>query len=332
MSTAQSLARALGLFSLGLGVYQLAAPRQFVQTIGMRPKPERETEARVVGARELAAAAGLLARPMPVAWMWMRVAGDAMDLALLRREMTKRDVQPNRLGSAFSATAAITAIDVLGSVVATREAMRNGKDFGALTIGRRAHGGTSTSTPVATKKAARKRPVIKAVTVDRSRDEVYDYWHDFENFPLFMEHLEAVTVAEDGRSHWVAKGPGGTRIEWDAETTEDIPNERISWQSLSGSEVRHKGTVRFEDAPGDRGTIVRVEMTYDPPGGPLGVALAKVMGEEPAIQVADDLRHFKQLIETGDVVVSEATAGGRRLRQRPARPLPPQDVVEEVLS
>jgi uncharacterized membrane protein len=331
MSTAQTIARGLGLFSLGLGAYQLAAPGQFVQSIGMRAKPERETETRMVGARELAAGAALLARPMPVTWMWMRVAGDAMDLALLRREMGRRDVQRQRLGSAFNAAAAITAVDVLGSVVATREAMRKGKDFGALTIGRRAHGGTSTTTPVAKKKSERKRPVVKAITVDKPRNEVYEYWHDFENLPNFMQHLESVEVLDGGRSHWVAKGPAGTRIEWDAETTEDVANERIAWRSVEGSQVNHAGAVRFEDAPGNRGTVVRVEMKYDPPGGPVGVALAKALGEEPDTQIADDLRHFKQLIEAGDVVVSEATVGGRRLRQRPAQPLQARDV-EEVLA
>jgi uncharacterized membrane protein len=321
MATGQTLARGLGAFSLGLGVVQLAAPAQFVQWIGLRPRPERETEARAVGARELMAAAGLLGRPMPVGWMWMRVAGDVMDLALLSREMRSRDVARNRVGAAMRGVVAVTALDLAGSVIATREATRNGHNGSAMTIGQRAHGGTNTTTRVATKAKEKDRVIVKSITVNRPIAEVYGWWHDFANLPLFMRHLDEVRVIDEKRSHWRAKGPAGTTVEWDAETVRDRPNELIEWRSVEGSPVSHAGTVRFEQAPADRGTIVRVEMTYSPPGGPVGVALAKLTGEEPDTQVADDLRHFKQILETGDVVVSEGTVGGRKIRQRPARPV-----------
>jgi uncharacterized membrane protein len=320
MATGQTLARGLGFFSLGLGLVQLMAPAQFVQWIGMRPKPDRETGARAVGARELTAAAGLLARPAPVGWMWMRVAGDAMDLALLERQRRARDVDESRVSTAIAGVAAVTAIDVAASVIATREAARNGHGLGAMTIGQRAHGGTNTTTRIATKKFEKPRPVIKSITIDRPRDEIYALWRDFTKLPTFMQHLESVRVLDDTRSHWKAKGPAGTTVEWDAEILDDRPNQLISWRSVEGAPVSHGGTVTFERAPGDRGTTVRVDMTYAPPAGPLGVALAKITGEEPGTQVADDLRHLKQILEAGAIATSEATVDGRRIRQRPARP------------
>jgi uncharacterized membrane protein len=125
-----------------------------------------------------------------------------------------------------------------------------------------------------------------------------------------------------GRSHWVAKGPAGTSVEWDAEITEDRPGERIAWRSVEGADVENSGAVSFEAAPGGRGTIVRVELEYNPPGGFLGAGLARLFGEEPGQQVDADLRRFKQVMETGEVVVSEGTVPGTGLMaQRPAQPV-----------
>jgi uncharacterized membrane protein len=315
MTSGERLARGLGLFSLGLGTVQLLAPDEFSRWIGVRPKPDRETATRLVGARELGAAAGLLSGGAPAPWMWARVAGDLMDLALLTRAMTARDTRPERVGTALASVAGITAVDLLGSVVVSREqANGNGKDGNGLATFK---AGTPTGAAEQTS-----RPVVKTVTINRPRAEVYAYWRDFERLPMFMKHLEDVTVIDERLTHWRAKGPAGTIVEWDAETLEDRPNELISWRSVPGASVTHAGTVRFEDAPGGRGTVVRVEMGYNPPGGPIGVVVAKVTGEEPATQTADDLRHFKQVLETGEVVRSEGSIGGRKIRQRPARPEP----------
>ena len=140
-----------------------------------------------------------------------------------------------------------------------------------------------------------------------------------------MAHLESVQVS-DGRSHWKAAGPAGRTIEWDAEVTDDRPGELIAWRSLPGADVPNSGTVRFTDAPRGQGTEVRLELQYKPPGGVAGATLAKLFGEEPKIQARDDLRRFKQMIETGLVVRSEGSPEGplarRMLKQRPAQPLP----------
>jgi uncharacterized membrane protein len=152
--------------------------------------------------------------------------------------------------------------------------------------------------------------VSKSVTVNRPIADVYQFWRDFENLPRFMQHLEAVEVMGVRRSHWVARAPAGKQVEWDAEIVDERRNELISWRSLDGSDVRHAGTVRFREAPGDRGTEIRVELDYDPPAGAIGSAIAKLFGEEPSQQLRDDLRRFKQVLETGEVVLSEGSPEG----------------------
>jgi uncharacterized membrane protein len=167
--------------------------------------------------------------------------------------------------------------------------------------------------------------VKRAISVGRSPAEVYAFWRDFENLPLFMYHLVSVENAGGGRSHWVARGPSGRNVEWDAEIVEDRPGELISWRTVGrDDDIDHSGSVSFTSAPGDRGTEVLVRLTYDPPGGKLGVTLAKLFGEEPGQQIADDLRRFKQVLEVGEVIRSEASLEGSGQgirRQRPSQPL-----------
>jgi uncharacterized membrane protein len=149
---------------------------------------------------------------------------------------------------------------------------------------------------------------------------VYRFWRDFRNLPQIMTHLESVAVLDERRSHWTAQGPAGRLVEWDAETVEDRPNERISWRSLPGSDVANSGTVRFRAAPGDRGTEVHLEMNYAPPGGELGSLVARLFGQEPSQQVQADLRKLKQVLETGEVTRSAATVVGTHVFQRSAQP------------
>jgi uncharacterized membrane protein len=163
--------------------------------------------------------------------------------------------------------------------------------------------------------------VTKSVIIDRSPEELYRFWRDFQNLPRFMQNLESVQVTGDGRSHWVAKAPAGGSVEWDAEVTEERPNELIAWRSVEGSDVDNSGQVRFERMPGGRGTKVSVEMLYHPPGGVIGAGVAKLFGNDPEWQVKDDLRRFKQVMEVGEVVRSEATLWGNGVtEQRPAQP------------
>ncbi|REK12664.1 MAG: DUF2892 domain-containing protein [Planctomycetota bacterium] len=149
-------------------------------------------------------------------------------------------------------------------------------------------------------------------TVQRPPAEVYRLWRDLENLPRFLKHLESVRVDGDTRSHWIAMGPLDRRVEWDAEIIHERENEMISWRSLPGSEVDSAGSVRLNPAPADRGTEVRIQFNYDPPGGRAGAALAWFFGRAAAQQVKDDLHRFKAFAETGSVPVTDGQPQGPR--------------------
>ena len=289
------LGTALGWASFALGAPLLAAPGRVARAIGLEDTPSTRALARGVGVRELAAGAGILKQGRPMAGLWSRVAGDGMDLALLAAGR-RGPSDPRRLAIAAGAVAGIAALDLLAASRVTRRA----------TPTRTGEKGVYT--------------VSAGVTVNRSAQDAYALWRDFDRLPVFMTHLESVSA--DGK-RWVAKSPGGGTVEWDAEIVDDVPGERLSWRSVDAA-VPNKGVVRFGPAPGGRGTEVRVELTYLPPGGALGNTVARLLGEEPRQQVTDDLRRFKQVLETGEVVRSEASPEGARtgrlLTQRPGQP------------
>ncbi|MBW4480870.1 MAG: SRPBCC family protein [Tolypothrix brevis GSE-NOS-MK-07-07A] len=152
--------------------------------------------------------------------------------------------------------------------------------------------------------------VEKTVTINKPADELYRFWHDFENLPSFMKHLKSVSVQNDKRSHWIANAPLDSSVEWDADILEDRENEFISWASVEGADVENSGFIRFKKAPGDRGTEVKVVLEYSPPGGALAAAFAKLFGEEPEQQIGDDLRRFKMLMEAGEIATTEGQPKG----------------------
>jgi uncharacterized membrane protein len=151
----------------------------------------------------------------------------------------------------------------------------------------------------------------KSVTISRSPEELYRFWRNFENLPRFMNHLEAVHVTGEGRSHWVAKGPAGKSVEWDAEIYNEKEGEMIAWRTIGDADVASAGSVHFEPAAGGRGTVVRVVLKYDPPGGKLGALVARLFGENPEQQITEDLGRFKQLMETGEIATTEGQPSGR---------------------
>ena len=155
--------------------------------------------------------------------------------------------------------------------------------------------------------------VEKTVTIEnKSIEELYQFWHNFENLPTFMKHLKSVSVLNETRSHWVATAPLGKSVEWDADIIADLPNQMISWASVPGADVENSGFVRFKPATGGRGTEVKVVLEYRVPGGALTAAIASVFGENPEQQVGDDLRRFKMLMETGEIATTEGQSCGRR--------------------
>lgn len=154
--------------------------------------------------------------------------------------------------------------------------------------------------------------VEKSVTVNAPPEQLYAFWRNFENLPRFMQNLEAVRVHDNLRSRWVAKGPAGSTVEWEAEIINEIANELIGWRSLDGSQVDNAGSVHFTPAPGGRGTEVKVVLRYDPPAGRIGANVSRILGEDPALNVQEDLRRFKRLIETGELPTIEGQPAGRK--------------------
>jgi uncharacterized membrane protein len=279
----EKIARGLGWFSIGLGVAEIVAPRSLAKLIGLRGNPSGLL--RMLGAREITSGIGILTGRQPNAnWMWSRVGGDAIDLALLGAAFGLKKSNRNKLAVATAAVAGVTALDAICS---QRLSRRNGaRGAGAIRV-------------------------AQSVTINRSPEELYRFWRDFQNLPRFMKHLESVRATGDRRSHWAAKAPAGRTVEWDAEITEDRPNELIAWRSLEGSDVDSVGSVRFERAPGGRGAIVRVEMRYSPPAGRVGATVAKLLGEGPEWKIKDDLRRFKQIMEAGEIITTEGQPAGR---------------------
>jgi len=219
------------------------------------------------------------------------VAGDMLDLASLGAAAISPNANKGRVAFATANVLAVTALDVM----CARQLSANGSSHGIHAKG--------------------------VCIVNRAPNDVYQFWRNLQNLPRFMRHLESVEDVGGGRSHWVAKGPAGMRVEWDATIVADDPGKVITWRSLEDADVDNAGAVRFEPAPGGRGTIVRVNLDYNPIGGVIGAGIAKLFGEEPEQQMDDDLRRFKQVMEVGEVVVSEATLlGTGYFEQRPAQP------------
>ena len=180
---------------------------------------------------------------------------------------------------------------------------------------------TSDGETNARRRAKRGLHVTESFLINKTPEELYSHWQKLENLPSIMSHLEEVRVIGDRRSHWVAKAPAiaGGRVEWDAETTLDEPGSRIAWRSLPGSEVENRGEVRFTRAPGDRGTMLQVDMEYLPPAGRLGHYVAKLFGEAADQQIREDLRKFKRIMEVGEAPTitgqPRGTCLGRGIRQ-----------------
>ncbi|HEX8688719.1 MAG TPA: SRPBCC family protein [Solirubrobacterales bacterium] len=297
--TDERLTRFLSSFSLGLGTAQMAAPGLVNRVAGIRDDATARLWQRLVGGRELVAFAAIEAEaPQPQRALWMRAAGDAKDMVLLALAFRDRRASTPRLIAAIGNVAGIAALDVYAALRARRAPKQPTED--------------------------EIMHVKAGITVRKPRQEVYSFWRDFQNLPSFMYHVESIEGNGSGRTHWRVKAPAGRTVEWDAELVEDRPGEALVWRSVEGSEIRNAGAVRFVDAPSDQGTEVHVEFDYEAPGGRIGEAVAKLFGEEPTQQAKDDLRRFKQVLETGFVVRSEASPEGstahRHLKQRPGQP------------
>jgi uncharacterized membrane protein len=281
-------ARGLGWFSIGLGLAEVAAPRRMARLIGVEDDDTHRNILFAYGLREIASGLAILAGDRPTGAVWARVGGDLMDLAFLGRAMTSHRSERGKVALATAAVLGVTALDVM-----TGQRLKQQSDRTHASGDRRIGTGAI--------------DVQQSITIGRPPEEIYRFWRDFQNLPRFMEHLESVQVIDERRSHWKVRAPAGSSVEWDASIVEDRPNEAIVWRSESTADVPNRGTVRFKPAPGNRGTEIHVSLQYEPPGGRLGALVAKLFGEEPAQQVNADLRRLKQVIETGEVVHSDAS-------------------------
>jgi uncharacterized membrane protein len=163
--------------------------------------------------------------------------------------------------------------------------------------------------------------VDRAVTINCPRAQVFRFFRDFSNLPRFMKHVKSVRDDGGNRSHWVVKAPAGRTVEWDAMIHNEFENEMIAWRTLPGAHVDHAGSVWFKDAPGGRGTELKVELQYNPPAGALGAVLSKLWGEEPSQQIEADLHSLKQILEAGEILTTEGQPRGRKTATRETKKL-----------
>lgn len=297
--TGERMARGMGLLSLGIGVPALAAPEVLAPIMGLRNDTTSRTMLTIVGLRETILGIGLLAWPRFAGWMWGRVAGDAMDLAILGSSLaTSTRRQRSQLATITAVVVGVTVLDTLTAIRLSRRGSRAKHEPGEYEL-----------------------EAKRAITINRPREEIYQAWRDFRNLPRFMENLVSIELLGDNQSHWVAKAPAGATVEWDATMTEDQPNTEIAWHSLPGSSVENAGMVRFVPAPNGKGTEIHVQIRYNPPAGKLGAAVAKIFGKDPGQQMASDLRRFKQIMETGEIARSDASVRGGGAAQPPRRPV-----------
>lgn len=278
----ETLNRSLGWLSIGLGLTQLLAPKALGRAIGVG---DQATVMRLCGVRELASGLGLLTGKAPAAFSTSRVIGDVMDLALLGASLRSPQANPSRIAAAATAVASVTAVDMYASKLDLQQSMA---------------------------RAPQDVPVTVTLTINSPPEKIYEFWRKLENLPRFMQNIESVRETGDRTSHWIAKVPGGMRLQWQAEIVEEQPNQFISWRTREGSEVNHCGSVRFDAAPGGRGTIVRVEMYYGLPGGRMAQQAAKLLSAAPETVIKEDLRRLKQLIETGEIATTRGQPSGAR--------------------
>ena len=196
------------------------------------------------------------------------------------------------------------ALGVLGAGLLYRGATGQCEAYRALGV----------NTATTSEDVAREVHIEKSITIGVGPAELYSFWRNFENLPRFMEDLESVTQLDGNRSHWVAKGPAGTKVEWNAEIYNEKEGELIAWRSLPEADITNAGSVHFEEAPGGRGTYLKVVLNYNPPGGKAAQLFVKLFGSEPGQLVESNLKRLKQLLEAGEIPTTEGQTSGREAK------------------
>jgi len=289
IETENRIANFLGWFSIGLGLAEIVAPRALAKFIGVPNGSRTSSVLRFYGVREIAAGIGILSQDNPAPWLWARVGGDLLDLSTLGTAITSPDTERGRASVAAVAVAGITALDVYCAQKLSSASQANG----------------ASPNPSA---------VSSAIIIEKSPEEIYAFWRNFQNLSLVSPQLESVQITGPTTSHWKVRSPiGSSLLEWDAKITEENPNTYIAWQSVSTA-APHSGSASFARATGGRGTKVTVRMDF---GGGHGTKLGKLFGMVPREQANIMLHNLKQLFETGEVMQSDASI---HTGMHPARP------------
>ncbi|HEY0686429.1 MAG TPA: SRPBCC family protein [Steroidobacter sp.] len=277
-----ALDRSLGWFSVGLGVAELLAPKTVGRMIGVG---DQSTLLRMCGMRELVSGVGLLSGRAPATFAMSRVVGDVMDLALLGASLRSPDSNPTRVAATATAVASVAALDLYASKVDVRSSFAE---------------------------ATQDVPITASLMINSPPEQVYAYWRKLENLPRFMTHLDSVKELDEKTSEWLAHAPGGVKLQWRSEIVEDEPGRFISWNTCPGSQINHCGSVRFESPPGGKGTLLKIEIYYGLPGGPMAAKVGQLISNGPEAMVMEDLRRLKQLIETGEIATTRGQPSGTR--------------------
>ncbi len=270
-------AQALGWFSIGLGLAEIATPGLLSLITGTKKRPFLMS---LFGAREIAAGAGILTSNDPAPWLWARVLGDLMDLSALGIALFGQRKARLRTLAATAAVAGVTAVDLI----------------------------------CAQKASARPVRLHKVISLNRSPEEVYRFLRQFDQYPKFMKRISSVRMDRERRVHWEVDGPTGQKLQWDTEIINQTPNELIEWRSVNGSWLKNWGIIRLEQSQGGHGTVVKVEMNYQP-SGTIAAAVAALLGQAPALQLREDLRRMKQLVETGEIPTTTGQPAGNQTRR-----------------
>jgi uncharacterized membrane protein len=279
-TSAARLGVALGWVGVGIGIAELLMPRAMAKTTGLPPR-----SVRALGTLELLASAGTLLQHRQPAWRWSRIAGDLIDLSLLA--WAGRRTSNVRLPLITALFAGMTALDVLSAYDGQRQGARQGGLPSTLRI-------------------------CKSFHIQRSPEACYRFWRNFENFPKFMSDVDSVQVIDATRTHWRMRATRGEPVEWTVELFSDIPSQQLGWRTIADSPLEHSGVVKFLPAYGHTSTRLDIDIIYKIPIGQPMDLLSLLFTDEPARRWEDDLRRFKQLIETGEIATTLGQSSGRR--------------------
>ena len=279
-TSAARLREVLGWIGVGIGVAELLRPRAVAHTTGLPPRLIR-----VLGTWEIIISAGILLRPQQSAWRWSRVASDIIDLYLLTR--SDHRALNNRLPIITALFAGMTSLDVLAAFDG------GGQNTLQSDLASGIH-------------------IHKSLHIQKSAEECYRFWRNFENFPKFMRYVDSVQVVDATHTHWRFGTQQGPQIEETIELFSDVPTQQLGWRTLPNSPIEHIGVVKFLPAYGKTSTRLDIEIIFKKSVGKINNELARLFAEEPSAHWDEDLRRFKQLIETGEIATTMGQASGRR--------------------